>query len=78
MNEDARREWEALQADHERLYAELERLRLQTPQGNESGQEPFDWAAHAALRKRLAEHQEKITAWRERHLGGSADADAVL
>ena len=68
MDAEAQFEWDALAAEHARLLAELRRLRRQAPERGEARREPFDRAAHEALRAELVEHEERIADFRRRYV----------
>ena len=58
MQEEARAEFEALEAEHDQLWDDLARLHAQPP----------DLAAQWALRIRIERHRQHLLAWRDRWL----------
>ncbi len=56
----ARAEWEALSAEYEQLWEELERLHWQ---------DPPDVAGQHALWVRIGRHRQQLLAWRDCWLG---------
>ena len=60
LTSEARKEWDALEADHAALRTDFDRL---------LGQHPVSVPEHEDLKARLAAHLLAVAAWRERHFG---------